>query len=84
MYVGQAGLTDYLLTVSGTFNLTRMPSCRYCPEFNGRLERDLRNPDGTLEIHIISFACDADFQNYRSDPPRTAQAWLLQKSSAKL
>ena len=54
------------------------------PEFNGRLERRLRNPDGTLEMHIISFASDADHQNYRNDPRRTAQAWLLQKSSAKL
>jgi antibiotic biosynthesis monooxygenase (ABM) superfamily enzyme len=54
------------------------------PEFNGRLECRLRNPDGTVEMHIISFASDADFQNYRNDPRRTAQAWLLQKSSAKL
>ena len=54
------------------------------PEFNGRLERRLRNPDGTAELHIISFASDADFQNYRNDPRRTAQAWLLERSSAKL
>jgi hypothetical protein len=54
------------------------------PEFNGRLERRLRSPDGTVEMHIISFASDADHQNYRNDPRRTAQAWLLQKSSAKL
>jgi antibiotic biosynthesis monooxygenase (ABM) superfamily enzyme len=54
------------------------------PEFNGRLERRLRNPDGTVETHIISFASDADFQNYRNDPRRTVQAWLLEKSSAKL
>jgi antibiotic biosynthesis monooxygenase (ABM) superfamily enzyme len=54
------------------------------PEFNGRLERRLRNPDGTVEMHIVSFASEADFQNYRNDPRRTAQAWLLQKSSAKL
>jgi antibiotic biosynthesis monooxygenase (ABM) superfamily enzyme len=54
------------------------------PEFNGRLERRLRNPDGSVEMHIISFASDADFQNYRNDPRRTAQAWLLEKSSAKL
>jgi hypothetical protein len=53
------------------------------PEFNGRLERRLRNPDGTVEVHIVSFASDADFQNYRNDP-RTTQAWLLEKSSAKL
>jgi len=54
------------------------------PEFNGRLERRLRNQDGTVEMHIVSFASDADFQNYRNDPRRTAQAWLLEKSSAEL
>jgi antibiotic biosynthesis monooxygenase (ABM) superfamily enzyme len=54
------------------------------PEYNGRLERRLRNQDGTIEMHIISFASDADFQNYRNDPRRTTQAWLLEKSSAKL
>ena len=52
------------------------------PEFNGRLERRLRNRDGTVEMHIVSFASEADFQNYRNDPRRTAQAWLLEKSSA--
>ena len=31
------------------------------PEINGRLERRLRNPDGAVEMHTISFACDADF-----------------------
>jgi hypothetical protein len=41
------------------------------------------NPDGTIEMHIISFGSDADFQNYRNDPRRTAQARLLEKSSAK-
>ena len=54
------------------------------PEFNGCLERRLRNPDGTIEMHIVSFASDADFQNYRNDPRRTAQARLLEQSSAKL
>jgi hypothetical protein len=54
------------------------------PEFNGRLERRLRNPDGTIEMHIVSFASDADFQNYRNDPRRAALARLLEKSSAKL
>lgn len=53
-------------------------------EFNGRLERRLRNPDGTVEVHIVSFASDADFQNYRSEPGRLAQAGLLERSSAKL
>jgi hypothetical protein len=54
------------------------------PEFNGRLERRLRNQDGTVELHIVSFASDADFENYRNDPRRTAQAWLLERSSATL
>ena len=52
------------------------------PEYNGRLERRLRNQDGPVEMHIVSFASEADFQNYRNDPRRTAQAWLLEKSSA--
>jgi hypothetical protein len=54
------------------------------PKFNGCLERRLRNADGTVEIHLVSFASDADFQNYRNDPRRAAQAWLLERSSAKL
>ncbi|WP_247817514.1 hypothetical protein [Bradyrhizobium sp. 40] len=54
------------------------------PEFNGRLQRRLRNPDRTIEMHIVSFASDADFQNYRNDPRRTGQASLLEKSAAKL
>jgi len=54
------------------------------PSFNGRVERRLRNPDGTIEVHIVSFASDADFQDYRNDPRRLAQAGLLEKSSAKL
>jgi hypothetical protein len=53
------------------------------PEFKGRLERRLRNPDGTIETHIISFASDADRQNYLNDPRRKAQRWLLERSSAK-
>ena len=53
-------------------------------EFNGRLERRLRNPDGTTEMHIIGFASNADFQNYRNDSRRAAQSRLLEKSSAKL
>ena len=52
------------------------------PEYNGRLERRLRNQDGTVEMHIVSYASEADFQNYRNDPRRTAQASVLKKSSA--
>ena len=54
------------------------------PEHNGRLERRLRNQDGTIEMHIVSFASEADFQNYRNDPRRAAQAGVLKKSSAIL
>jgi hypothetical protein len=54
------------------------------PEYNGRLERRLRNRDGTVEMHIVSFASEADLQNYRNDPRRAAQASLLKKSSAML
>ena len=54
------------------------------PGYNGRLERRLRTPDGTVEMHIVSFACDADFQNYRNDPRRTARAALLERSGAVL
>jgi hypothetical protein len=53
------------------------------PEFNGRLERRLRNLDGTIETHIISFASNADRQNYLNDPRRKALGWLLERSSAK-
>ena len=53
------------------------------PEFKGHLERRLRNPDGTVEVHILSFPSDADFQDYRADPRRAAQALLWEKSSAK-
>lgn len=35
-------------------------------------------------MHIVSFASDADFQNYRSDPRRMAQAGLLERSAATL
>ena len=54
------------------------------PEFNGSLERRLRNADGTVEVHIVSFASEADFQNYRHDPRRTALARLLEKSGARI
>jgi len=54
------------------------------PEFNGRLERRLHNADGTIEIHIVSFASEVDFQNYRNDPRRAAQTALLERSSARL
>jgi hypothetical protein len=53
------------------------------PEFEGSLERRLRNPDGTVEIHILSFASDENRQDYLGDPRRAAQRWLWERSSAK-
>jgi hypothetical protein len=53
------------------------------PEFKGRLERRLRNQDGTVEVHIVSFASAADRQSYLNDPRRKALGWLLERSSAK-
>ena len=53
------------------------------PEFKGSLERRLRNPDGTIELHILSFASDADCRGYLGDPRRAAQTWLLERSSAR-
>ena len=53
-------------------------------EHGGRLQRRLRNELGTLELHIISFPSDVAFQNYRTDPRRTAATPLLETSSAKL
>jgi hypothetical protein len=53
-------------------------------EFGGRLERRLRNSDGTLEMHLVSFSSEAGFQKYRNDPRRAALAGLLQKSQATL
>jgi hypothetical protein len=54
------------------------------PQFNGCLERRLRNADGTVEVHIVSFASETDFQDYRNDLQRTAHARLLEKSAATL
>lgn len=54
------------------------------PEFGGRLERRLRNADGSTEIHIVSFSSETGFQRYRSDPRRIEHGLLLTKSSAKL
>ena len=51
-------------------------------EFGGLLERRLRNGDGTIEVHIVSFDSDQDFQRYRSDPRRAAVSHLFEASAA--
>jgi hypothetical protein len=52
-------------------------------EFGGLLERRLRNSDGTVEVHIVSFDSDQDFQRFRSDPRRASFAHLIEASAAK-
>jgi hypothetical protein len=51
-------------------------------EYGGLLERRLRNVDGTIEVHIVSFDSDQNFQRYRSDPRRAALSHLLEASAA--
>ena len=53
-------------------------------DHGGRLERRVRNDDGTLEVHVASFPTAQAFENYRSDPRRAAAGHLLDTSSAKI
>ena len=53
-------------------------------EFGGLLERRLRNSDGTIEVHIVSFDSDQNFQRFRSDPRRASFAHLLEASAASI
>ena len=52
-------------------------------EFGGLLERRLRNSDSTIEVHIVSFDSDQNFQRFRSDPRRAFFAHLIEASAAK-
>ena len=52
-------------------------------EFGGSLERRLRNPDGTIEVHIVSFDSDLNFQRFRNDPRRASFAHLMEASAAQ-
>jgi hypothetical protein len=52
-------------------------------EFDGLLERRLRNADGTVEVHIVSFDSEQSFQRFRSDPRRASYAYLMERSLAK-
>ncbi len=51
-------------------------------EYGGLLERRLRNGDGTIEVHIVSFDSEQNFERYRSDPRRAAVAHLFEASAA--
>src|SRR4051794_36625558 len=52
-------------------------------EFGGLLERRLRNSDGTIEVHIVSFDSDQNFQRFRSDPRRASLSYMVEASAAK-
>lgn len=52
-------------------------------EYGGLLERRLRNSDGTIEVHIVSFDSDQNFQRFRSDPRRVSSGHLIEASAAK-
>jgi hypothetical protein len=52
-------------------------------EFGGLLERRLRSSDGTVEVHIVSFDSDQNFQRFRTDPRRASFAHLMEASAAK-
>jgi hypothetical protein len=51
-------------------------------EHGGLLERRLRNGDGTVEVHIVSFDSEQNFQRFRSDPRRVALSHLFEASAA--
>ena len=45
--------------------------------YGGRLERRLRTPDATTEVHVLSFPTDGDYRRYLADPDRSAHRSLL-------
>jgi hypothetical protein len=52
-------------------------------DHGGVLERRMRSRDGTIELHILSFASAQHLERFRADPRRTAAAHLLQSSGAE-
>ena len=51
-------------------------------DHGGRLQRRVRNQDGTMEIHLVWFPSEAAFDGFRADPRRAALASLLGDSGA--
>jgi hypothetical protein len=49
----------------------------------GTLERRLRSMDGRIEVHIISFATNLQFEAYRTDQRRAEHAALFNESGAE-
>jgi hypothetical protein len=44
---------------------------------DGLLERRLRAPDGTTEVHVLSFASEGAYRGYLRDPERRSHRALL-------
>ncbi len=53
-------------------------------EHDGRLDRRLRNSDGTVEVHLVRFASRDAFERYRQDPRRQAASATLHRSQARI
>ena len=45
--------------------------------YGGRLERRLRTPDATTEVHVLSFPADSAYRGYLSDPERSGHRGVL-------
>ena len=43
----------------------------------GLVERRLRTPDGTTEVHVLSFASESAYRGYLAEPERVAHRALL-------
>ena len=70
----------------GVADFQRYESCvlPLLAEHRGKLERRLRNADGTVELHIVSFESREALQLFRADSRREAAAPLLQRSGAAI
>ena len=51
-------------------------------DYEGELQRRLRNEDGTVELHILTFPSAEHLARFRADPRRTEAAPLLAGSGA--
>jgi hypothetical protein len=51
-------------------------------EYDGRLDRRLRNADGTVELHVLRFASRDGLDRFRQDKRRVEAAPLLHRSGA--
>lgn len=52
----------------------------FLAEYGGRLERRMRNPENTMEFHIVWFPSDEAFRAYRDDTRRLSHQPLFEQS----